>query len=211
MKNERTPKGSPASSASCECPENSFPQSTDGGASVCPILFRPLRAARAGYVRRLLLFLFIPALLFANGCAKHPASTAPVGPVNSKATGKSDAVVKTARSKIGVRYKNGGTSPDTGFDCSGFVCWAYGQNGYSLPRTSGEQAKIGDSIKRTDLKPGDLLVFKISARRGYHTAIYTGGGHFIHSPRTGETIREDNLSMPYWDKRLISTRRIVRE
>lgn len=153
----------------------------------------------------LLLLMFVPLLFLQGGCAKHPSSTAPI---TGKADTKGEAVVNTARSMMGTRYKNGGTNPD-GFDCSGFVCWTYSKYGMNLPRTAKEQSTAGKKLQRHELKPGDLVVFKISNRRGYHSGIYTGDGNFIHSPRKGERIREDSISSNYWSQRFISARRVL--
>ena len=139
-------------------------------------------------------------LLFAAACAKYPSST---GPLEGTATGQ--AIVRTARSVMGTPYKYGGSSPGTGFDCSGLVCWAYAKNGVTLPRTTVEQKKVGRSVRKSDLKPGDVLIFRI--RRGLHAGIYTGGGKFIHSPSRGKTVREEDLSMAYWKKTFVEGRR----
>ncbi len=144
-------------------------------------------------------------LLVSAGCAKHPSATAPVG--FGKASG--EAISNTARSNIGVRYKIGGTNPSTGFDCSGLVIWTYGQYGISMPRTAREQMSMGASIRKDQLRPGDLVVFKISSRRGYHTGIYSGHGKFVHSPSSGKTVREEALNAEYWQKRFVGARRIV--
>ncbi len=154
-------------------------------------------AVRTGLLLGLLL------LLFATGCAKLPASTAPVG-----GTASGDAITKTARSNIGVRYKAGGTSPSVGFDCSGLVCWTYGQYGIALPRTAREQMDVGTAVRKENLRPGDLVVFKISNRRGYHCGIYSGNGMFIHSPSTGKTVREESINSNYWRGRFITARRV---
>ena len=146
------------------------------------------------------------ALLLASGCAKAPLPT--LSGDSGKATSRA-ALVKTARTQIGVRYKNGGDSPASGFDCSGFVCWVYGQNGISVPRTTREQVDYGRAISRQDLQPGDLVVFKISLWQGLHTGIYTGKGKFIHSPSKGKSVREDALSDPYWQKSFSTARRIL--
>lgn len=144
-------------------------------------------------------------LLLASGCAKSPLPTLTT-PGN---TASRDAIVKTARSQIGAKYKNGGDSPSSGFDCSGLACWVYGQNGIALPRTTKEQIEIGRAVARQDLQPGDLVVFKISAWRGLHTGIYTGNGKFIHSPSSGKRVRENLLSDPYWQQRFSAARRIL--
>lgn len=150
--------------------------------------------------RQLLAAALFFLLLLAHGCAKYPASTDPVGPTTTGA-----AVCRSARAAIGVPYKTGGTSPRKGFDCSGLVTWAYAQNGVSLPRTTVEQNKMGQRVSKSNLKPGDVVVFKI--RRGLHTGIYTGKGTFIHSPSRGKKVREENLQAAYWKDRFLHGRR----
>ena len=139
-------------------------------------------------------------LLLASGCAKYPASTEPLG---GTVAGK--AISRTARSAVGTPYRPGGNSPRSGFDCSGLVCWAYAQNGVSLPRTTVEQKNIGRAVSKDRLQPGDVVVFNI--RRGLHTGIYTGDGKFIHSPSRGKTVREESLNQKYWKDRFVVGRR----
>ena len=116
------------------------------------------------------------------------------------------AVVETARSQIGVPYRRGGTAPG-GFDCSGLVVWSYRQHGISVPRTTSEQMAAGNSVKRASLQPGDILVFRTNS--GLHTGIYTGRGTFIHSPKPGARVREDQLGSVYWSKAFREGRRLI--
>ncbi len=164
-----------------------------------------------GYALRVTGF-FLIAIIGASGCAKTPASVdLGSSALSASKSGSGEAVVKTARTGIGIKYKSGGNTPETGFDCSGFVVWTYRQHGYNMPRTTKEQMKIGNAVKSDALKPGDLVVFKPPRRRGgYHTGIYTGNGKFIHSPSSGGRIREDSMSDAYWKKCYVSARRVVR-
>ena len=168
----------------------------------------PERAAKsvvpATALARFLTIAALLVLLLATGCAKQPSATAPVG--SGKATGQ--AICNTARSNIGIKYKSGGMKPSTGFDCSGLVCWTFAQHGIALPRTSKELLKTGSGISKDKLRPGDLVVFKISSRTGLHTGIYTGNGKFIHSPSSGKTVCEESMNATYWKTRFISARRI---
>lgn len=138
-----------------------------------------------------------------QGCGKSFISSGGYG----KASG--NAVVAKARTQIGKPYKYGGTTPKTGFDCSGLIQWSYKQCGVNVPRNTKDQAKAGTAVKKSQLRAGDIIVFRISARSGLHTAMYTGNGKFIHSPSTGKRIREDNLSTDYWARRYVSARRIL--
>ncbi len=155
--------------------------------------------------RHIALLAALLASLLLTGCGKSVIGTSPVtrGPVSG------DSIVATARTQIGVKYKSGGTRPDTGFDCSGFVCWTYAQYGVNLPRKTDDQASAGASVKRRDLRPGDVVVFRISRWAGLHTGIYTGKNKFIHSPSAGKRIREESLNVDYWSKRFVSGRRVI--
>lgn len=102
------------------------------------------------------------------------------------------SVLKTAFSQVGKPYRYGGSKPETGFDCSGFVKWVYSQYNIGLPRSSGDMMAAGTSISRKDLKPGDLVFFG-KKKRITHVGIYTGDNKYIHSPRAGKTIQESSL------------------
>jgi cell wall-associated NlpC family hydrolase len=92
-----------------------------------------------------------------------------------------DAIIATAKSRVGSRYKPGATGPNS-FDCSGFVYYCFRENGIKVPRVSKEQAKIGKKLKREELKKGDIVCFDTAKRgRVNHTGIYLGDGRFIHS------------------------------
>ena len=145
------------------------------------------------------------ALLLLSGCGKQKLDSGPEvrGPVNGS------LVANTARTQIGVKYKSGGTTPQVGFDCSGLVYWSYIQYGVTVPRLTDAQAAAGRPVRRQDLQPGDLVVFRISRWAGLHTGIYSGQGKFIHSPSSGGRVREESLSIDYWSKRFVSGRRLL--
>lgn len=118
---------------------------------------------------------------------------------------KGTAISREALSHIGVRYVYGGSSPGQGFDCSGLVCWAYGRSGVNMPRTAREQSKVGDKIGKGNLRPGDVVVFRVKS--GLHTGIYTGQNKFVHSPGRGKVVRIDDMSSDYWKNRFLAGRR----
>lgn len=150
--------------------------------------------------------LVVVCLLAAQGCGK--VTTGGGGPVRyGELSGPN--VVKTARSQIGAPYKYGGVSPNTGFDCSGLIQWSYNQYGVKVPRRASEQAKAGRAVKKSELRHGDIVVFRISGRSGIHTGMYSGNGKFIHSPSAGRKIREDSLNADYWKRRYVSARRVI--
>ena len=119
----------------------------------------------------------------------------------------SQQLISKARSALGTPYVSGGSSPG-GFDCSGFVCWAYKSVGVSLPRTAREQSVVGKRITRVeDMRAGDIVAFR-HPRRGYHTGIYVGDGKFIHSPRRRSTVRITSLDDPYFSGTFLGARRV---
>ncbi|MBQ7738274.1 MAG: C40 family peptidase [Desulfovibrionaceae bacterium] len=116
-------------------------------------------------------------------------------------------LLRAARSAIGTPYVVGGTSPG-GFDCSGLVCWAYGNVGVKLPRTAREQSVVGRRICNiSDMREGDIVAFH-HPKRGYHTGIYVGDGKFIHSPRRKTRVKINSLDDPYFHSTFLGARRI---
>jgi len=120
----------------------------------------------------------------------------------------SDLVV-TAIGFLGVPYRRGGNTAETGFDCSGFVRAMYDQTiGFVLPRRAAEQAAATQKIDRSELKPGDLVFFKTMRNAFSHVGIYVGEGKFIHSPKPGAEVRVEDMSGSYWQRRFSGARRV---
>ena len=94
-------------------------------------------------------------------------------------------VVAYARHFLGIRYSYGGTSPRTGFDCSGLVRFVYGHFGIVLPHSSWADLAHGRNIRRRLLRAGDLVFFYGAS----HVGIYVGDGRFIDAPHTGARVR----------------------
>ncbi|MFN3375067.1 MAG: C40 family peptidase [Burkholderiaceae bacterium] len=123
----------------------------------------------------------------------------------------SDLVVH-AMGFLGVPYRRGGNSVETGFDCSGFVRAIYEQTvGLVLPRRADQQAASTQVIDRKELQPGDLVFFNTMRRAFSHVGIYVGDHKFIHSPRSGGEVRVEDMRTPYWQRRFDGARRVTAE
>jgi cell wall-associated NlpC family hydrolase len=119
-------------------------------------------------------------------------------------------LVVTAMGFLGVPYRRGGNSLETGFDCSGFVRAMYEQTlGLLLPRRAQEQAAATQSIEKSDLQPGDLVFFNTLRRTFSHVGIYVGDGKFIHSPKPGAQVRIEDMGKSYWATRFDGARRVT--
>ena len=133
-----------------------------------------------------------------------------VDQVRQSVTDKTSELVVDAMGFIGVPYRRGGSTADSGFDCSGFVRSVYQQSiGLLLPRKAEEQASATHHIAKSELKPGDLVFFNTMRRAFSHVGIYVGGGKFIHSPRPGGEVRVDNMGQSYWQQRFDGARRVL--
>jgi cell wall-associated NlpC family hydrolase len=123
---------------------------------------------------------------------------------------RASKLVGDALGFLGVPYRRGGTSAETGFDCSGFVKTVYEDAvGLVLPRQAAQQAADSEKIARADLKPGDLVFFNTMRRTFSHVGIYIGDGKFVHSPKPGEEVRVESLSVAYWTRRFTGARRVL--
>ncbi|OHC63632.1 MAG: hypothetical protein A2045_07925 [Rhodocyclales bacterium GWA2_65_20] len=113
---------------------------------------------------------------------------------------------------IGIRYRRGGTSPETGFDCSGFVGHVFKEGlGLYLPHSARQISAAGEAVAKSELQPGDLVFFNTMRRAFSHVGIYLGDNKFVHAPRTGGTVRVEDMSESYWRKRFNGARRIAAE
>lgn len=118
-------------------------------------------------------------------------------------------IVSYAKQFLGYRYVYGGSSPSTGFDCSGFAQYVFKQCGYSIGRTTTQQNQNGTCIgDRNSLKPGDLVLFG-SGGSFTHTGIYIGGGQFIHASNPGSGVIISSLSESYYSARFVCGRRVA--
>ncbi|WP_040412202.1 NlpC/P60 family protein [Desulfosporosinus sp. OT] len=121
---------------------------------------------------------------------------------------KVDSVIVTAKQYLGVRYQWGGSTPETGFDCSGFVSYVFGKNGITLPRVSVDQYNVGTKVAFEDLQPGDLVFFSFASNGVVsHVGIYLGDGQFINASESkGVTVY---VIGPYWKSCYVGASRVL--
>jgi cell wall-associated NlpC family hydrolase len=119
------------------------------------------------------------------------------------------AIAEFAMGFRGVPYRLGGSDP-TGFDCSGLVQYVFAQYGITVPRIVEQQYEVGDKIKPSELKPGDLIFFNTKGRGdgASHVGISIGGDSFVHAPNSTGVVRVETLGSSYWGSRYVGARRI---
>lgn len=170
--------------------------------------------------KSLYLALFLSLL---QGCGSAPYRPAPVTAVESGQPAAAGSGKHTAPSirpdkgegvlqallALGVDYRPGGNSRETGFDCSGLVAHVY-QSAFNirLPRVAREQAEYGTAIEVSQLESGDLLFYNTLGQPNSHVGIYIGDGRFVHAPKAGAKVRVEHLQTSYWVKRFNGARRI---
>jgi len=126
-----------------------------------------------------------------------------------RATATAQDAIDQAMDLLGIRYRRGGSSPESGFDCSGFVSHVFREGlGLMLPRSSKEMSKSGQEVDRDELRPGDLVFFNTMRHAFSHVGIYLGDNQFVHAPRSGGRVRIEDLRQRYWTKRFNGARRI---
>ena len=135
-----------------------------------------------------------------------------IGEAGSQVTTQASDLVVGAMGFLGVPYRRGGSTVETGFDCSGFVKSMYEQTiGLVLPRSAAQQAAATQTIERNELRPGDLVFFNTMRHAFSHVGIYVGNGKFIHSPKPGAEVRVEDMGGSYWAKRFDGARRVNAE
>ena len=138
-----------------------------------------------------------------------PARTPEPGSVSMRYPDGMQPIIDRALDLIGVRYRRSGDRPQTGFDCSGFVDYVYRDGmGLILPRVSREISKAGAPVSKDKLEPGDLVFFNTMRHAFSHVGIYLGNNLFVHAPRTGQSVRIDDLQELYWARHYNGARRI---
>ena len=129
--------------------------------------------------------------------------------VTSSVVDGTESLINNAMQLIGVRYRWGGNTPQSGLDCSGFVRYVFNDTfGFLLPRKSAQMSQVGLEIRKDELRPGDLVFFNTMRHAFSHVGIYVGDNKFIHSPSKGTSVRVDDLGSLYWDKRFDGARRL---
>ncbi len=117
-----------------------------------------------------------------------------------------------ALSMIGVKYKYGGSSMETGFDCSGFVRHVYATAAaIDLPRNARDMSKVGSEVRLADLAPGDLVFYNTQGQRYSHVGIYLGDSRFVHAPSARKSVEIVDMKISYWKRRFDGARRLLAE
>lgn len=138
-----------------------------------------------------------------------PGMSAPA--TSSHGGSRVQSVLQRALSLLGTPYRWGGTSPDSGFDCSGLVGYVFRNAlGIELPRVSRDMAKTGELVaSRDSLAEGDLVFFAVRGSAVDHVGIYMGDGRFLHAPRTGRDVTVSSLESGYWASKFLEGRRVA--
>lgn len=124
-------------------------------------------------------------------------------------SGRAREVLINALSLTGIKYASGGNTPETGFDCSGFVRYVFKQAAsLTLPHSALAISQLGKTVPKNDLQPGDLVFFNTLRNTFSHVGIYLGNNRFIHSPSAGGKVRVDNMQEGYWSTRYSGAQRI---
>jgi len=127
--------------------------------------------------------------------------------VRERAANVASDLVISAMDFLGVPYRMGGQSRESGFDCSGFTRHVFERSlGMILPRRASEQANM-PGLLQAELKPGDLVFFNTLRHTFSHVGIYIGDNKFIHSPRAGGSVRVEDMRLDYWQQRFEGGRR----
>ncbi len=125
---------------------------------------------------------------------------------------KTQEVLMKAFSLTGIKYTWGGKTPETGFDCSGFVSYVFRNAvNLTLPPTARAISQIGKTVKKDELQPGDLVFFNTLKSAFSHVGIYVGDNKFIHAPRKGAAVRIESMEASYWARRFNGGQRLDRE
>jgi cell wall-associated NlpC family hydrolase len=162
-------------------------------------------------------FLCLLLVAFTTSCAAVEPMPVPINSAElsstddnqEKWTGRAREVLVNALSLTGTHYQYGGNSPQSGFDCSGFVSYVFKQAAsLTLPHSALAISQLGVKVPKSELKPGDLVFFNTLKATFSHVGIYMGNNRFIHSPSNGGGVRVENMQDSYWIKRFNGAQRI---
>lgn len=145
-------------------------------------------------------------LTWLSGCSMGSRLLAPVKGDSSPSGEYAQGIVTEAHKMLGAPYRYGGASPK-GFDCSGLVQYVYAQSGLKVPRSTIEQMEQSKWVSFSQLRPGDLVFFKIGRSKVNHVGIYYGDGRFIHAPNRGKDVSFAQIESDYWAKRMVAAGR----
>ena len=140
----------------------------------------------------------------------EPVKVSTVATVSSVQLSEGQRIVSMAKRYLGYAYVWGGTSPSTGFDCSGYTQYVFAKCGYTLNYRT-QQYKNGISVSYSNLKPGDLVFFATSGNGSIsHVGIYIGNGYFIHAPKPGDVVKISSMAYgSYYYGTYVCARRII--
>ena len=137
-----------------------------------------------------------------------PAPSALPRPAPIAQAQRSEALLQTLLA-LGIEYRNGGRSPNHGFDCSGLVAHVFREAyGIRLPHNTRAQSELGVPVSFAELEPGDLVFYNTLDRPFSHVGIYLGDNRFVHAPKAGSSVRVESLRTAYWSNRFDGARRI---
>ena len=150
-------------------------------------------------------------LTLVAACApfQREVPTGPIAPPGAPTpmpdTGRT--LLLAAESRIGAPYRYGGSGPDA-FDCSGLVAYAHHQVGIDVPRTAAQQYAAALPVARRELRPGDLVFFRLNGRSVGHVGIYAGDDRFVHAPQSGGHVRIGSLADEWYRERFVGAGRL---
>jgi cell wall-associated NlpC family hydrolase len=147
--------------------------------------------------------------LILSACASVPPELTPAPSTRPERADRGESLLR-ALLALGIDYQPGGSSPTSGFDCSGLVAHVFREAyGIRLPHSAHLQSEIGRTISLAELEAGDLVFYDTLDRPFSHVGIYIGDGRFVHAPKAGARVRIEKLESPYWTKRFNGARRVA--
>lgn len=158
--------------------------------------------------QRAIYSLMLLAAVVVAGCSTQPQQSSQGDGADKLLT--ANDILFTALGQVGIPYRYGGSSPESGFDCSGLIQWVYAESAaIRMPRTVAEMSRLeAPNIDESSLQAGDLVIFATESRsRPSHAGIYVGEGRFVHAPSSGGTVRMDYLSETYWQRSYLNAKR----